>query len=125
MFQLTERLAETRTRLLTQQRVLNDIIRGISEKEPQQRVGQQEFFLKYSGTNDTQITKLKNEIDRLESRQKKKITQLLETRRFKEGLEKLQAEAKERFTKEQEKLGQRDLDEGATISFARKRNPIL
>jgi flagellar biosynthesis chaperone FliJ len=124
LFQLTERLAETRTRLLTRRRILNDIIRSISAREPRQRLGQQEFFLKYSGTNDAEIRRLKNEINELETRQKEKITQLLETRRFKEGLEKLRTEAKEEFIREQEKLEQRALDEGATISTARKRYPI-
>jgi flagellar biosynthesis chaperone FliJ len=56
----------------------------------------------------------------LESARKQKIAEVLEVRRFKEGLEKLRAEAKTRFIKEQEKLEQRELDESATVGFARK-----
>lgn len=124
LFQLTEKLAETRTRLLTRQREMNDIIHSISKTQPQQRLGQQELFLKYSGTNDAQIRRLKQAVHELESQQREKIAQLLETRRFKEGLEKLRAEAKAQFIKEQDRLEQRALDEGATVSSVRKRHPV-
>ena len=56
----------------------------------------------------------------MNSAQKQKIAEVLKVRRFKEGLEKLRAEAKTRFIKEQEKLEQRELDESATVGFARK-----
>ncbi len=59
----------------------------------------------------------------LESQQREKIAELLKVRRFKEGLERLRTEAKIQFIKEQEKLEQKELDEIATVSFAR--NMIL
>ncbi len=37
----------------------------------------------------------------------------------------MQAEAKIKFMKEQEKLEQKELDEGATVSFVRKESSIL
>ena len=43
----------------------------------------------------------------------------LAAKRFKEGLEKLRAEAKERYIQEQEKLEQRESDDRTTIAFAR------
>ena len=49
-----------------------------------------------------------------------KIAEVLKLRRFKDGLEKLRTEAKIRFIKEQEKLEQKQLDEGATVGFVRK-----
>ena len=120
LLELTERLTGTRGELLMQERILQDIIDGLNNKKPQKRLGEQEFFLKYSETNDKQIKKLKNRIRELESQQRKKITEVLKVRRFKEGLEKLRAETKMQFIKEQEKLEQKELDEGATISFIRK-----
>ena len=123
LLELTERLAETRGVLLMQQSILKNIIAGLAGENPRTRLSKQEFFLKYSGTSDERIEKLKEKINILESQQKKKIVELSEVRRFKEGLEKLREEAKTQFIKEQEKLEQKELDEIATVSFTR--NMIL
>ena len=120
LLELTEKLAQVRGELLMQHRILEDIIDGLTQKNPQKRLGEQEFFLKCSATSDEQIKKLKEKERELESQQRKKIGEVLTVRRFKEGLEKLRAKAKREFIKSAEKLEQKELDEGATISFARK-----
>jgi len=123
LLKLTEKLAETQGELLVRKRILEDVIADVTRKNPGERLGEQEFFLKYSATNDEQIKKLKNRVSKLESQQREKIIEVLRIRRFKEGLEKLRAEAKRKFIKEQEKLEQKELDERAGISFVLKRNP--
>jgi len=120
LFQLTEMLAQTRGELLRRQKMLENIINGLTEDNPKRRLGAQEFFLRYSATNDEQIRKLEDKKNGLESQQKKKIAEVLKVKRFKEGMEKLRVEAKVQFIKEQEKLEQKEMDEGATISFVRK-----
>jgi flagellar biosynthesis chaperone FliJ len=97
----------------------------LSGEEPKNRLGKQEFFLRYSVASNKQIKKLKDKVSELESQQREKIAELLKVRRFKEGLERLQAEAKIQFIKEQEKIEQKELDEGATVSFVRKKSSIL
>jgi flagellar FliJ protein len=119
LLELTEKLAEARSRLLIQQKILEDIIAGLAEENPKKRLGRQEFFLRYSQTSDEQIKKLKEETSELESQQREKIAELLKVRKFKEGLERLRAETKMQFIREQEKLEQKELDETATVSFAR------
>jgi flagellar biosynthesis chaperone FliJ len=123
LLELTEKLAETRGVLLTQQMILKDIMAGLAGESPKKRLRKQEFFLRYSGTSDEKIEKLKEKINELESQQREKIAELLKVRRFKEGLERLRAEAKTKFIKEQEKLEQKELDEMASVAFAR--NMIL
>ena len=61
-------------------------------------------------------------VTELESKQREKIAEVLKLKKFKEGLEKLRVEAKMQFIKEQEKLEQQQLDEGATVLFVRKTN---
>ena len=119
LLELTEKLAETRGRLLMQQRILEDVIACLAEESPKKRLGRQEFFLKNSATSDEQVKKLKEKTSELESQQREKIAELLKVRKFKEGLERLRAEAKIRFIKEAERLEQKELDETATVSFAR------
>jgi flagellar FliJ protein len=123
LLELTEKLVEIRGVLLTQQMILKEIMAGLAGENPKKRLGRQEFFLKFSGTSDERIEKLKEKMSALESQQREKIAELLKVRRFKEGLEKLRAEAKTQFIKEQEKLEQKELDEMASVSFAR--NMIL
>ena len=120
MLELTEKLAQARGELLTQKGILEDIISEIAGKKPKRRLGQQEFFLKWAATNDELIKKLKGKERRLQSEQREKIVEVLKLKRFNEGLEKLREKAKMQFIKEQEKLEQKELDEGATIGFARK-----
>ena len=120
LLELTERLAQTRGELLMQQKMLEDIIYGLTGENPKKRLGKQEFFLKFSAASNEQIKKLKDKVNELELQQRDKIVEVLKLRRFKEGLEKLRTEAKMRFIKEQEKLEQKQLDEGATVSFIRR-----
>ncbi len=125
LLELTGKIAQRRGELLAKQMILEDIINGLSAEEPKKRLGKQEFFLRYSAASNEQIKKLKDKVSELESQQREKIAELLKVKRFKEGLERLQAEAKIQFIKEQEKLEQKELDEGATVSFVRKKSSAL
>ena len=125
LLELMEKIAQVRGDLLTKQMILEDIVNGLSAEDPKKRLGEQEFFLKYSVTSNEQIKRLKDEVSELELRQREKIAEVLKVRRFKEGLERLQAEAKIKFIKEQEKLEQKELDEGATVSFVRRKSSSL
>ena len=125
LLELTGKIAQRRGEILTKQMILENIINGLSGENPKKRLGKQEFFLRYSVTSNEQIKKLKDKVSELESQQREKIAELLKVKRFKEGLEKLQAEAKIQFIKEQEKLEQKELDEGATVSFVRKKSSSL
>lgn len=120
LLKLTEKLAETKSELLAWRKMLEEIINGLAVENPKQRLGKQEFFLRYSKTSDEQIKKLEKRVKELESEQRDKIAEVLKLRKFKEGLEKLRAGAKMQFIKEQEKLEQKQLDEGATVLFVRK-----
>ncbi len=125
LLKLTERLIQKRRELLTQKRVLEDIILNLSEKEPGKRLSGQELFLRSSKTNDEIIKKVEKRVSELDLQQREKTAEFLKLKRFKEGLEKLREEAKMRFITEQEKLEQKELDESATIGFIRKmRQPL-
>jgi flagellar FliJ protein len=125
LLELTEKVAQRRAELLAKQMILEDIINGLSAEDPTKRLGEQEFFLRYSVTSNEEIRKLKDKVSELESRQREKIAEVLKLRRFKEGLERLQAEAKIQFIREQEKLEQKELDEGASVSFVRRKSSSL
>jgi len=92
----------------------------ISSRDVASRLGEQEFFLRHCGTTDAVICELAVQVDHVQLQHKEKIAEVMKVRRFKKGLEKLREEAEKEFVAEQEKLDQKELDESATISFARK-----
>ena len=120
LFELMQQLARSRSELLRQHKILEQIISGLTYDNPKKLLGEQEFFLKHSATIDKQIKMLKEKINQLETRQREKISEMLKVRRFKEGLERLRVEAKTQYLKEQSQLEQKKLDEAAAISFVRK-----
>jgi len=120
LFAITEKLAQTRSELFVQQRILREIFESIDAEKPSHRINKQEFFLRNSAATDERIRQLQNKINELESEQKKKIAEVLKIRRFKEALERLREQAKKTFMEEQEKLEQKQMDETATLSFARE-----
>lgn len=120
LLDVTEKLAHARGELLIQKTTLKNIIDGLTEEHPGSRLGKQEFFLRCSVTSDELIKKLESKTNKLKTRQKEKIAQILTVKRFRKGLEKLRAEAKTEFIKEQERLEQKEADEMTTIGFTRK-----
>ena len=120
LLKITEKLAQTRSELLRQKIILRELIENITKEKPIKRLGIQEFFLKSSVTNDELIKKLDGKIIELELLKKDKIAEVLKVRKFRKGLEKLRAEAKIQFIKEQEKLEQAQDDEKTTMRFTRK-----
>jgi flagellar biosynthesis chaperone FliJ len=119
LFRLTEALAEKRTELLMRQRILQEAMAEITRTPLSDRLKTQELFLRHAATNDQCIRELQGQIKDMEIRQQEKIQEVLAAKRFKEGLEKLRAEAKERYIHEQEKLEQKETDDRTTIAFSR------
>jgi len=118
LFRLTEELTAKRGELLIRQTALRELMADITQSGAAQRLPSQEFFLRHVAGDDAQIRRLKDEIAAIEVRQKEKMAELLAVRRFKEGLEKLRAKAKEEFIREQERLEQKELDDRTTTTFA-------
>ena len=76
LFEITEKLAATRGELLMRKRILENIINSLAREKPQKRLSEQEFFLKFSATNDEQIKRLRDRASGLESEQRKKIAEV-------------------------------------------------
>jgi flagellar biosynthesis chaperone FliJ len=119
LFRLTEELAQKRTELLLRQGMLRDIMADIAKDTSPRRLGAQEFFLRHTAADDAQIRGLQGQIADLEVRQQQKTAEVLAARRYREGLEKLRVQAREKFIREQEKLEQKESDGRTTMAFAR------
>jgi flagellar biosynthesis chaperone FliJ len=120
LVRLTEELTARRGELLLRQRVLQNLLADIRRDRSPDRLNAQAFFLRRVAVDDEQIRKLKENIAALEVRQKEKMAEVLAVRRFKEGLEKLRAQAEQEYIYEAEKTEQKESDERTSIAFARR-----
>jgi flagellar biosynthesis chaperone FliJ len=120
LFRLTEHMTARRGELLMRQRTLQNLLEDIRQVQSPERWSTQEFFLRRVAVDDERIRKLQEEIAALEVRHQEKTAEVLAVRRFKEGLEKLRAQAKEDYIREEERLEQKETDERTTIAFARR-----
>ena len=78
LVKLAEKLAQSRSELLAQMRILDNIIYDLTEQKPKRRLGKQEFFLRCSTINDKTIEKLKKKVRHvLEKKSVRMLTNLL------------------------------------------------
>ena len=117
---VTERALSVRSQIMVQRAALRKMLVELSEKKGKQRLSEQEFFLKYAHVSDEEIKKLELKLSELEKLRQLKIEEIMKIRKFRKGLERLRAETKAQFLKEEEKHEQKDLDDKTIMSFARK-----
>lgn len=117
---VTERAVAVRSQIMVRRAALRKMLAELSRKKGKQRLSEQEFFLKYAHVSDEEIKKLELKLAGLEKLRQRKIQEIMKIRRFRKGLERLRAEAKARFLKEEEKREQKDLDDKTIMSFAWK-----
>jgi len=117
---VTERAVAVRSQIMVRRAALRKMLAELSEKKGKQRLSEQEFFLKYAHVSDEEIKKLELKLAGLEKLRQRKIQEIMKIRRFRKGLERLRAEAKAQFLKEEEKREQKDLDDKTIMSFAWK-----
>jgi len=117
---VTERAVAVRSQIMVRRAALRKMLAELSEKKGKQRLSEQEFFFKYAHVSDEEIKKLELKLAGLEKLRQRKIQEIMKIRRFRKGLERLRAEAKARFLKEEEKREQKDLDDKTIMSFAWK-----
>ena len=117
---ITGQVVSVRGQIILQKAALREMLAGLNKKNANERVAEQEFFFKYAHVSDEAIKQLEQELAELEKLRQVKMQEILKVRKFRKGLEKLRARAKEEFIKEQNKQEQKELDEKTTMSFARR-----
>jgi flagellar biosynthesis chaperone FliJ len=117
---VTERALAVRSEIMVRKAALRKLLSDLGAKQAQERLSEQEFFLKYAYVSDAKIEKLEVKLAELERVRQSKVQEIMKIRRFRKGLERLRAEAKAEFVAEQEKLQQKDMDAKTIEGFARK-----
>jgi flagellar protein FliJ len=119
LFALTQRIAQVRQNILMRQTRLQHMLSELAKKQAQERLRQQQLFLRAAAGADEKIKYLRAQLEELETQKKTLMTEILELRRFRKSLERLREIAKEQYENEVKKFEQNHLDETANIAFAR------
>ena len=117
---VTEQAVAVRSQIMVQRAALRKMLAELSQKNAKQRLSEQEFFLRYAHVSDEEIKKLEEKLAELEKVRQAKIKEIMKIRRYRKGLEKLRAEARAEFQKEEQRYEQKESDAKTTVSFARK-----
>jgi flagellar biosynthesis chaperone FliJ len=123
LLQIGERLAEARTALLGQERILRDALRRIKQVTPKERLTQQALILKHAAVNDATIKRLNEHIDQLAQAHAAKAGEVIAVRQEREGLERLREKARTAFLAEQERTEQHQNDDRNSAAFRRRHSP--
>ena len=118
--QIAQQIARANNRLTRLHLKLQDILGSLNEKDLRIRMNEHELTMRYTANNDEAIKKVQLNISELTQLQSTKMNELLELRRFKEGLSKLREKEELEFLKEQQRLEQNEMDDRSTIRYARK-----
>jgi flagellar FliJ protein len=117
---ITEQAVAVRSQVMIRKTVLRQMLAELAKKDAKQRLSEQEFFLRYAHVSDDAIKKLELRLSELEKVRQRKIKEVMKARRFRKGLERLRAEAKAEFMREEQRYELKESDEKSTVSFARK-----
>ena len=118
--QVAQTIAAAKSNLVSLKLKLQDMLED-SKSNLKGRLTEHELFMNSIAHNDQAIRQLMEAINLLQNDHKKKMEELLEIRRYKEGLEKLRQKAKDSFNADQQAFEQAQMDERTTIDFARKK----
>ena len=117
---VTEQAVAVKGQIVLKKIALRQKLEDLGSLEPSQRLGQQQFFLKFVHVLDTQIRHLKQALKEIEELRKRKIKEIMEIRKSRKSLEKLRKKAKEEYIHEQNRIEQIENDDMTTIKYARK-----
>jgi flagellar biosynthesis chaperone FliJ len=101
--------------------LLREMLEKLDTEDLNRNFERRRMFFRHLSVNDSVIEQLKQEIAKLEEQQQKKIAEFLKIRQYSQGLEKLRAQAKEKFYSEQEKIEQKQADEDTVMKYAREK----
>jgi len=120
LLDVSRQIAVRRQEVLVHRSSVRGMILEISAVDLEERLRRHEDFVRFSRAHERAIERLTAELDEWTRLRAERTRELLETRRRREALERLRAEAEARHLREQRVIEQKEFDETAHVSKARK-----
>lgn len=121
LFTLTEETVAVRSRMMMLKTQLRTRMAEIQELSGPQRLEHQAMFLEHVSVRDREITGLAAQWKELEKRRKEKMNQILQTRKFRKGLERLRSKAYSEYMQRMNQEEQKNLDDNVHTGLMRKK----
>ena len=120
LLDLAREAATVRQRLLHRRVVLRMELDRLAEEQPSRRLARQELFMNCAAAAAAPLRALQAQWASLERRREEVMRRFVATRTSRQTLERRREEARQAHLREQDKLEQRQFDEGAHVAFARR-----
>ena len=120
LLDVSRRIARRRQEVLIHRSSVRSMIVEISGVGFEERLRRHPDFIRCSQTHERAIDSLRAELDELTKLRAERTRALLETRRRREALERLRAEAEARHLRQQRAIEQKEFDETAHVGKARE-----
>jgi flagellar biosynthesis chaperone FliJ len=117
---LSRRMARLRQQIIGRRAALRDLLHGLGREALARRLPRQEVFLRCSVWEERRIGRLNEDLAALRAERESKTAEFVKVKRSRETLERLREEARQRHAKQRARLEQKQLDESANASFARR-----
>jgi flagellar biosynthesis chaperone FliJ len=108
---LGEKLLLLRQEIMVIRARIQTALEEISEKEPSERLMNQQLFMRYSEYSENEIENIKVMIAEVDKQRKVKMNEILEKRKAIKALEKLRSKAKDDFLIQETHIEQQEIDE--------------
>lgn len=127
LLRLSREMARVRHEIVRRRGIIRACLIELGKKDLQARITQQEVVMVCSAGREEEIQRLGEQLKQLESQRKEKTARLIKTKNSRETLEKMREKARRVHLTQQLKLEQKELDEGAHVSFAHRsrKNPAV
>lgn len=117
---LTEQTVAIRGRIMVLKTQLRSQLTELKQRPADRRMQEQALYLEYVSIRDAEIRRLQDHWSKLEIQRRHKLQELLETQKFRKGLERLRLQARAEYEKEINREEQKILDECTHTGLTRK-----
>ena len=118
LLELSRKVFRLRHQILRRRAAHRTTLTALAREEFLRRIARQEVFFRCSDTDQKQLRQLDEQLSEREAQRSETMQRFLKTKASRETLERRRAEARELHMREQMRLEQKQLDEGAQIAFA-------
>lgn len=119
LLEFTRQIVHLRQLILKLRAAHRTLLGKLAEEELPRRLPRQEVFLRCADVDEERIRRLREQIAALQRERDEAMQRFLKVRSSRETLERRRREAHQQFLREQMKIEQAQLDEGAQVAFAR------
>jgi flagellar biosynthesis chaperone FliJ len=121
LLEVTHRLLAARQEVIVKQAMMRSILMELSRKEARARLAEQPTVVKHMAFSEEELKAMRAKVEQIEVERRKKTDEMMEVRKSRKALEKLEEKARAEYVKTVNVIEQKELDELSSGRFVRSR----